>query len=136
MDYSEKLLDPKWQKKRLETLNRDNFTCCFCGDTETELHVHHLKYTGEPYEALLNDLETLCCHCHYLKTFNLGLADGKGFEKAIKKDISLIVLYKNKGVGIVSIRGKTVEHCISFKPNSKILKTIVDFCNIEWDCKL
>ena len=69
MNYSEKLKSPKWQKKRLEVLNRDNFKCCSCGDEETELHVHHLKYTGEPYDAPLEDLQTLCKHCHWYFTF-------------------------------------------------------------------
>ena len=64
--YSDKLKSPKWQKKRLNILNRDNFTCQLCGDTETELHVNHLKYTGEPYDAPNEDLETLCKHCHLI----------------------------------------------------------------------
>lgn len=64
--YSEKLKSPKWQKKRLEVLNRDDFTCQHCGDTETELHVHHLKYSGEPHEATLENLLTLCKDCHYI----------------------------------------------------------------------
>jgi len=69
MDYSEKLKSPKWQKKRLEVLQRDNFTCCKCGDDETELHVHHLKYTKEPYDAPLIDLQTLCKYCHSIISF-------------------------------------------------------------------
>jgi hypothetical protein len=67
MNYSEKLKHPKWQKKRLEILHRDNFTCVLCGDKETELHINHLKYTGEPYDAPNEDLETLCKVCHKLK---------------------------------------------------------------------
>ena len=45
MKYIDKLKNPKWQKKRLEILNRDEFKCCYCNDTETELQIHHLKYT-------------------------------------------------------------------------------------------
>ncbi len=67
MTYSEKLRNPKWQRKRLEILQRDNFKCCLCGDEETELHVHHLKYTGEPHEAPNKDLQTLCAHCHLIE---------------------------------------------------------------------
>lgn len=65
MNYSEKLKDPRWQKKRLEILSRDNFTCQCCGDKDTSLHIHHSKYTGEPWEAPNEDLKTLCEHCHY-----------------------------------------------------------------------
>ncbi len=62
--YSEKLRKPAWQKKRLSVLERDKFTCILCGDDETELHVHHKKYTGEPEDAPLEDLTTLCKFCH------------------------------------------------------------------------
>ena len=67
MTYQEKLLDPKWQRKRLEVYNRDNFTCKSCGDTKTTLHVHHKKYTAEIWDEPLENLETLCAHCHYIK---------------------------------------------------------------------
>ena len=42
--YSEKLKDPRWQKKRLEIMDRDNFICQLCGDSETTLNVHHKRY--------------------------------------------------------------------------------------------
>jgi 5-methylcytosine-specific restriction endonuclease McrA len=47
--YSEKLKDPRWQKKRLEILSGDDFTYQYCGNTEETLHVHHYVYTGEPW---------------------------------------------------------------------------------------
>jgi len=68
-DYSEKLKSPKWQKRRLEILHRDNFTCQICGDAETELQIHHKTYSGEPHEALDDELITLCKHCHKCETF-------------------------------------------------------------------
>jgi phage terminase large subunit GpA-like protein len=68
--YSELLTDPRWQKKRLEILNRDDFTCQMCGDKETTLHVHHNWYEKEkkPWEYKNKDLITLCKHCHELIT--------------------------------------------------------------------
>jgi hypothetical protein len=65
--YAEKLKDPRWQKKRLEIMQRDGFKCLACGDTETSLQVHHKKYVSgkEPWEYLNSDLITLCEHCHY-----------------------------------------------------------------------
>lgn len=73
MTYQEKLKHPKWQKKRLEILERDKFMCCLCGDTETTLNVHHLEYTGNPWDAASEKLQTLCEHCHgaisYYKRF-------------------------------------------------------------------
>lgn len=62
--YFEKLQDPRWQKKRLEVFKRDNFTCRDCGNAESTLHVHHCAYCGNPWEAPLSVLLTLCAECH------------------------------------------------------------------------
>lgn len=66
MTYAEKLKHPKWQKRRLEVLSRDGFACQLCKDKETELHVHHKKYAGEPWGAADDDLITYCKVCHYI----------------------------------------------------------------------
>jgi hypothetical protein len=52
MDYSQKLKDPRWQKKRLEILERDGWKCMACGDKEKTLHVHHIFYLPgkEPWD--------------------------------------------------------------------------------------
>ena len=64
--YSEKLKHPKWQKKRLQILDRDQFTCKLCKDTETTLHIHHKYYEDgcAPWEYPNTALVTLCEHCH------------------------------------------------------------------------
>jgi 5-methylcytosine-specific restriction endonuclease McrA len=62
--YSEKLKDPRWQKKRLKILDRDNWCCTCCADNESELQVHHLKYSGNPWEIEDELLTTLCVECH------------------------------------------------------------------------
>lgn len=83
MTYSQKLKDPRWQKKRLEILNRDNFTCRYCGDAKTELHIHHLSYNGEPWQQHNDKLVTLCKHCH--KAVG-NIKSNQSFEnKAFKK---------------------------------------------------
>lgn len=50
--YLEKLKDPRWQKKRLEIFERDNWTCKSCNDRNSTLNVHHLIYHRdlEPWE--------------------------------------------------------------------------------------
>ena len=65
-DYAELLRSPLWQKKRLEIMQRDNFTCCKCGCTYKELQVHHIKYIKgrKPWEYDNEDLVTLCSDCH------------------------------------------------------------------------
>jgi len=52
MKYSDLLKDPRWQKKRLEILQRDEFSCQICFDTKSTLHVHHRRYISDckPWE--------------------------------------------------------------------------------------
>lgn len=66
MNYSEKLKDPRWQKRRLEILNRDKFGCRLCTNKDLTLHVHHLRYVNgiAPWEYPSDDLMTLCANCH------------------------------------------------------------------------
>ena len=68
MTYVEKLKHPKWQKKRLEILERDDFTCQDCGRTDKTLHVHHFYYERNkmPWEYPCEHLITLCAPCHEL----------------------------------------------------------------------
>jgi len=70
MTYSEKLKDPRWQKKRLKIFERDKFTCQKCADKETTLHVHHRIYLRgkDPWDYPDNCLVTLCEPCHQIET--------------------------------------------------------------------
>ncbi len=65
MNYSEKLKDPRWQKKRLEVFERDNYECQRCF-SEYFLQVHHLRYHRgrDPWEYENEDLIALCDPCH------------------------------------------------------------------------
>mgnify|MGYP000949982809 CR=1 len=65
-NYSEKLKDPRWQKRRLEIMNRDDFTCRKCGDKTKTLNVHHLSYIKgrDPWDYRDDILVTLCEDCH------------------------------------------------------------------------
>lgn len=65
-DYKEKLVNPFWQRKRLEVMNRDEFSCRFCGDKTEELHIHHTIYINgrEPWDYDGEYLITLCHSCH------------------------------------------------------------------------
>jgi 5-methylcytosine-specific restriction endonuclease McrA len=64
MTYSEKLKDPRWQRKRLRVFDRAKWKCEKCGDSKTELHVHHTKYSGNPWDVPLSKLQCLCSKCH------------------------------------------------------------------------
>lgn len=64
-DYNKILRSPQWQKRRLEILSRDNFTCQICGHKDKELHVHHLAYSAKnPCLEDGKNLITLCTDCH------------------------------------------------------------------------
>jgi hypothetical protein len=64
--YAEKLRDPRWQKLRLEIMNRDGFKCGYCHDKTTTLTVHHAHYIKgcEPWEYGPELLITVCEDCH------------------------------------------------------------------------
>jgi 5-methylcytosine-specific restriction endonuclease McrA len=65
MTYSEKLRSPKWQRKRLEILQRDGFKCIFCGSDDRNLQVHHIVYwKREPWDYPDYLYQTLCDECH------------------------------------------------------------------------
>ena len=66
ISYSEKLKNPKWQKKRLEILERDLWSCQGCYDTKSTLHVHHCYYKSglDPWKYSNESLVTLCESCH------------------------------------------------------------------------
>ena len=69
MNYKTKLLDPRWQKKRLKIFERDKFTCQECKETEKTLHVHHEYYLPdiEPWDYPDEAFKTLCVDCHQIK---------------------------------------------------------------------
>ena len=66
MKYADQIKDPRWQKKRLEILKRDEFTCQQCGNKELTLHVHHKHYNkgAKIWEYENWELTTLCENCH------------------------------------------------------------------------
>lgn len=65
-DYAELLKDPRWQKKKTEILELDDFTCRWCGCKYRPLHVHHVEYYKDhlPWEYEDDNLVTLCEVCH------------------------------------------------------------------------
>lgn len=64
--YSEKLKDPRWQKKRLEVMGYDSFKCVECGSESKTLNVHHTYYVSgrNPWDYPSRSLLTLCQDCH------------------------------------------------------------------------
>lgn len=116
--YSEKLRDPRWQKKRLEILNRDEWTCRYCLDTTIELQVHHKKYNGDPWQANNDDLVTCCKYCHALLSV---------FKTSIGKD---------EIIGIIKFKiGDTEEKDFVAKHKNGSMSMWMRFEN-TWSCQI
>ncbi len=65
--YSEKLQDPRWQKKRLKCLERFEWKCGDCGAVNKTLHVHHKTYDrpgADPWDTPDGNLVACCHDCH------------------------------------------------------------------------
>lgn len=77
LTYSEQLRHPNWQRKRLEALQRSDFTCERCDDKETTLNVHHRRYVKGrlAWEYDLSDLCVLCEPCHAVEHDERALID-------------------------------------------------------------
>ena len=118
-NYSEKLKDPRWQKKRLEILKRDKFRCRFCGNETETLHVHHLEYVDyykEPWDYSNALLMTLCKTCH--QNYN---AEFKISAQVVLNKILII-----SGLTYNQLRldnNKAIAGC----PKSKALKAFKEF---------
>lgn len=64
--YSDRLKDPRWQRRRLEILQRSDFSCEACEAKDKILHVHHKLYRkgAMPWEYEDHELQALCEKCH------------------------------------------------------------------------
>lgn len=133
-NYKELLKSPKWQKLRLEIFKRDKWKCVKCSDTEKTLQVHHLKYTGKPWEAPKKDLVTLCSDCHLL--FSKIDIDFNSVSKIVKfnktyqnSNATGLVVSKTNGTNFYHITDNDIELVVGFVKNSSVLKTLFKLNN-------
>lgn len=89
-DYSKKLSNPLWQKKRLELMNLRGFKCEMCGCEEKELHIHHRFYIkGRQVWEYDNDVfQVLCYECH--DKIHKQEKEGKTTEKIVEKIVEVV----------------------------------------------
>ena len=82
-NYSELLKDPRWQKKRLKIMERDNFQCQITFEKDKTLCVHHKKYIKgkKPWEYANKDLITITEELH--NRMHLIFKDNDFFYKDI-----------------------------------------------------
>lgn len=78
------VFDEEFLEVRTAVLKRDGYRCVNCGQTGTELHVHHIIPRSEGGTNDLSNLVTLCAKCH-------SIQDAKGhklIQKRIDEDLS------------------------------------------------
>jgi hypothetical protein len=98
MSYAEKLKDPRWQKKRLEVFERDEWSCQQCFDAQSTLHVHHKWYEKgrDPWDYPLESLITLCEDCHELENAERYAVDQKLIRAVrtqfLNRDVELLAM--------------------------------------------
>lgn len=132
LSYAEMLKDPRWQKKRLEVMQRDGFICQHCLSEDKPLQVHHLVYEKDkkPWEYADEDLITLCEECHQRETEENS--EIYGYFKILvgqfkKSKLSLPVLN--------SILGQLSEFLYSYNNNEEyyqcdkdVIKEFLELC--------
>jgi len=129
--YTELFKDPRWQKKRLEILSRDEFTCVICGDKENTLHVHHRRYINgrKPWEYDNNLLVTLCHSCHEIETEMRTECEESLLEQLKEKFFSDDLRQLAAGInGLSLIHDSGVIACAISNAikNKKSLRNIID----------
>ncbi len=110
--YAAKYRDPRWQRRRLEIMERHNFSCQECDDTTTTLNVHHRQYRkgAAPWEYEDKELMCLCEKCHsqihdYKKAIEDHIHGADSFE--LPSIHAVIVGYRG---GLVEAAGVPAEY--------------------------
>ena len=91
--YWEKLKDPRWQRRRLEIMERDNFKCRHCRSDSNTLNVHHRVYNkgAQPWDYDDHLLITLCESCHEsAEKARASVASLMGANRIMDKDMVCI----------------------------------------------
>ena len=74
----------KWEEVRNQVLKRDNYKCVVCGKPATQVHHIHLRSKRRDLMYEINNLVSLCDHCHNhqsdenLEWVNKRIARAKG----------------------------------------------------------
>lgn len=94
MNYINQLKDGRWQRKRLEIMQRDGFKCKVCG-SENALNVHHLYYQAgaKIWEYDDETLVTLCEICHNVIHKDLAKISGLIAFKILSGEIDATVYF-------------------------------------------
>ena len=111
--YFEKLKDPRWQKRRLEIMQRDGFSCVSCGSSTGTLNVHHCvpyRKNCNPWDYGNRELITLCEECHEVISTNIANSQEiiMGMSKDKNSSIEMFwLLFEIEGIQSESIKSIT-----------------------------
>ncbi len=99
--YLEKLKDPRWQRKRLEIMQKYDFSCQRCQSKEKTLEIHYGYYRSgnKPWEYSSDELFCLCDDCHELFHTALNCAKalmGKMSFEQLSFLIWILMAWNNK----------------------------------------
>lgn len=107
-------------------MERDNFKCTLCGDSETTLNVHHEEYSGNPWEANPDKLKTICQDCHKIVSFNKYIL----IDRCYKQESIIIThgfYYEEKCICIFD--KDSSELLVSFLKNGNAINALIQFNN-------
>lgn len=94
LSWAEQCRDPRWQKKRLETMKRSGFACESCDAKNKTLNIHHGYYERglAPWEYPEDTLWCLCVDCH-IEIKERLLEINKGIGRLNPSDILEVLGY-------------------------------------------
>ena len=92
--YRDDIRDPRWQRKRLNVMDRDHYTCQLCRSSSNYLNVHHLYYLpGHRIWEYENEaLVTLCDDCHSFAHEELPKISGLIAMAVLAKGLDVVEL--------------------------------------------
>lgn len=148
-DYRDLLKDDRWKWRRLNILYLRGEYCTHCKKKITKkdpLNIHHIKYTGLPWEAPDDDLICLCKECHKNVHFHPEIFSNEDCIKIIEEYKIEIANHGEVGKRIGEIESIILSHIEKDKIYNKVklfnsLKkyykhikldvsyTLSDFCN-------
>ena len=123
MTYSDKLKDTRWQKKRLQILERDGWSCQSCYDPDNTLHVHHRIYRPktDPWDYCDANFVTLCGKCHKIEHEDIENA-----QKALRLAVH-IGEFLSHDIAVIA-RG-LMDHKFRYPP--EVVAAIIQTCFID-----
>jgi 5-methylcytosine-specific restriction endonuclease McrA len=94
--YSDQIKDGRWQRKRLEIMQRDDFKCRCCG-SQNNLTVHHIYYLPNKmiWEYDNEGLITVCMEHHEMLNVELSKLSGIIAFKLLNGELNLFNDIKN-----------------------------------------